>query len=153
MSKSEDTVQLRGDVYIDVRNAKGELKDSRAIRNTIVTVGKNFLANWLVQATQSVAFMPYVALGTGTTAAVVGDTDLETALGTRSLGTLSDSTNVWQNQVTFGPGAPAAGTNAITEAGLFSALTAGTMFARTVFAAINKAAGDSLTVTWQVTLS
>jgi len=91
-----------------------------------------------------------LALGTGVTAASASDTALQTELSTRVAGTLTSSTNVWQNQGTFGAGVD---TGAITEAGIFSASSAGTMLARQTFSVINKAAGDSLQVTWQVTLS
>ena len=82
--------------------------------------------------------------------ASASDTTLQTELSTRVAGTLSSSTNVWQNQATFGPGVD---TGAITEAGIFSASSAGTLFARQVFPVVNKAAGDSLQLTWQVTFS
>jgi len=44
-------------------------------------------------------------------------------------------------------------TGNVTEAGIFSANVAGTLLARQVFGVITKAAGDSLQVTWQITLS
>ena len=44
-------------------------------------------------------------------------------------------------------------TGAITEAGIFNALTAGTMLCRTTFPVVNKAAGDSIVITWVVTIS
>jgi hypothetical protein len=64
-------------------------------------------------------------------------------------GNLSSSTNVWQNQATFGPGV---NTGAITEAGLFSASSGGTMFARKVFGVYTKEAGDTVVFTWQITI-
>jgi len=141
---------LTGRVNYKLFDEAGKLKDERDVKNVVVTVGKNYLALWLTQATQSDYFMRYLALGTGSTAASASDTILETELATRVAGTLSSSTNVWQNQGTFGPGV---NTGAITEAGIFTASSAGTMLARQVFSVINKAAGDSLQVTWQITLS
>lgn len=140
----------KGRIKFDLYDASGNLKDSREINNVITTVGKNFLAAWLIAATQSDYFMKYIALGTGATAASASDTTLQTELPTRVIGTLSSSTNVWTNSALFGPGV---NTGAITEAGIFSASIAGTLFARQVFAVINKAVGDSLQVTWQVTFS
>ena len=150
--KMKQPMGMSGRVTLTLRDAKGQVKKEE-VCNTIVTAGKTFLAAWLAAATQATPFMNYVALGTGTTSPTVSDTTLQTALGTRKAGTITSSTNVWQNQVTFGPAEPAAGTNNITEAGLFSAITSGTMLARVVFTAIGKEAGDSLTITWQVTLS
>ena len=146
----QENVKLTGRVNYKLFDAQGNLKDERNVNNVVVTVGKNYLALWLTQATQSDYFMRYLALGTGTTAANAADTALETELATRVAGSLSAITNVWQNQGTFGPGV---NTGAITEAGIFSASSAGTMLARQVFPVINKAAGDSLQVTWQITLS
>lgn len=146
----EEQIKLTGHIRLKLFDAQGNLKAVRGVDNVVVTVGKNYLALWLTQATQSSYFMGYLALGTGTNAASASDTALQTELSTRVAGTLSSSTNVWQSQATFGPGVD---TGAITEAGIFSASTSGTMFARQVFAVVNKAAGDSLQLTWQVTFS
>jgi hypothetical protein len=146
----EEQVKVTGHISLRLFGPDGVLKDSREVRNVVVTVGKNYLALWLTQATQSDYFMRYLALGTGTTAASASDTALETELATRVAGTLSSSTNVWQNQATFGPGVD---TGAITEAGIFDLSAAGTLFARQVFPVVNKGAGDSLQLTWQVTFS
>lgn len=145
-----ENIKVTGHIALRLIGPDGALKEARDISNVVVTVGKNFLANWLTSATQADYFMRYIALGTGTNAASASDTTLQTELSTRVAGTLSNSTNVWQNQATFGPGVD---TGAITEAGIFSASSSGTMFARQVFAVVNKAAGDSLQLTWQITFS
>lgn len=146
----DEQLKLTGHISLKLFGPEGELKETREIKNVVVTVGKNFLANWLTGATQADYFMRYLALGTGTNAASASDTALQTELSTRVAGALTNSTNVWQNQVTFGAGVD---TGAITEAGIFSAPSVGTMFARQVFAVVNKASGDSLQLTWQVTFS
>ena len=45
------------------------------------------------------------------------------------------------------------GTGAITEAGIFNASTNGTMLCRTVFPVVTKQAGDTIAITWKVTVS
>lgn len=145
-----ENIRITGKVTYRLFGADGALKEERNVPNLIVTAGKNFLATWLAATSQAEAFMKYVALGTGTNAPVAGDTGLQTELSTRVTGTVTSSTNVLQNVASFGPGVD---TGAITEAGLFSASTSGTLFARQTFAVINKAAGDTLQVTWQVTFS
>ena len=150
MEKLLGSCTPKGHVVIELHGPDGKLKDRREFDNLVVTAGKNYLAAWLAAASQAEEFMTYVGLGTGTTAADVADTALETELATRVDGTLTSATNVWQNVAVFGAGVD---TGAITEAGLFTASSAGTMFARQVFYVINKGASDSLTVTWQVTLS
>lgn len=150
----EDMLKLKGHIHIKLFDEQGRLKDERDISNIVVTVGKNFLATWLAAASQSSAFMQFIGLGTGTNAASAGDTALQTEFSgggySRSTGTVTASSNVFQNVATFGAGN---GTGAVTEAGLFSASSAGTMFAHQVFAAVNKLAGDTLQLTWQVTFS
>lgn len=147
---TQETITAKGRIKFDLFDSSGKLKETREINNVVVTVGKNFLATWLTAATQSTFFMQYIGLGTGTNAANASDTALQTELGTRVAGTLTPSSNVWQNVASFGPGVD---TGAITESGIFSASTSGTLFARQTFAVINKGAGDSLQVTWQVTFS
>ena len=142
--------KLTGHIKFDLYAKDGSLKDTREVKNVVVTVGKNYMATWLTAATQSGYFMQYIGLGEGTTPANAADTTLESPLVTRVAGTLSPSTNVWQNQATFGPGVD---TGAITESGIFSASSGGTMLAHQVFAVINKDTNDSLQVTWQITLS
>lgn len=146
----KEDMKLTGWIKFDLYDSEGNLKQHEEVKNTVVTVGKTYLANWLTAGTQSDYFMRYLGLGEGTTGADVSDTDLETPLATRVAGTLTNASNVWQNQGTFGPGV---NTGAITEAGIFDAASSGTMLARQVFAVINKAAGDSLQVTWQITIS
>ena len=45
------------------------------------------------------------------------------------------------------------GTVAITESGLFNDASVGSMLARVVFAALNLVNGDSVQITWTVTVS
>ena len=145
-----ESLKIKGHLNVKLYDEKGNLKNEVDKDNVITTVGKTYLANWLTAATQSTAFMQYMGLGTGTSAASASDTALETPLATRVAGTLTNSTNTWQNQTTFAPGI---NTGAVSEAGLFSASTGGTMMARQTFATINKLAGDTIVFTWTITLS
>jgi hypothetical protein len=142
--------KLKGHINLKLYDKTGKLKSEVDKDNVIVTVGKNFTAAWLAATSQATPYMNFMALGTGTSAATAGDTTLETEIGTRATGVISSSTNIWTNQSTFGPGVS---TGAITEAGIFSASTGGTMLARQTFAVQNKLAGDTIVFTWNVTLS
>jgi hypothetical protein len=146
----QETIKAKGRIKFDLFDASGALKETKEINNVVVTVGKNYMAAWLAAASQAGYFMQYIGLGEGVAAANVTDTDLASPLATRVAGTITSSTNVWQNVALFGPGVD---TGAITESGIFSASTSGTLMARQTFGVINKAAGDSLQVTWQITLS
>ena len=143
-------MELTGSVHVRLFDENGNLKQEHIDHNLIVTVGKTYIAAWLAAASQAGEFMSWIGLGTGTSGPAAGDTDLGTPLATRVQGVLTSSTNTWQNQATFNPGVD---TGAVTEAGLFSATSSGTMFAHQVFAVYNKAAGDTMIVTWTVTFS
>jgi hypothetical protein len=149
-----ESINLKGSVKVQLFDENMKLKQEHEDHNLIVTIGKTFLATWLATSAQSDAFAAYIALGTGSSGPTAGDTTLGSELtggsNARVLGTLSSSSNTWNTLATFAPGN---GTGTVTEAGLFHSSTAGTMFARQVFAAYNKAAGDTLIISWTVTLS
>jgi len=150
MTELNDFRRATGTVRKQLFDENGVCIYEHTDSNLVVTSGKVAEAAWLAASSQSGPFMSYVGLGTGSTSPTVGDTVLQTPLPTYVQGTLSSVSNVWQNVTTFGPGVD---TGAITEAGLFQTSSGGTMWARNVFSVINKGAGNSLVVTWQITLS
>mgnify|MGYP001286081080 FL=1 len=118
------------------------------IDNLVVTAGKGYVASRMKDATATA--MSHMAIGTGTTAAAAG----QTALVSESARVALTSTTVSGADVTYVATFPAGtGTAAITEAAILNASSGGTMLCRTVFAVVNKAASDSLSVTWVVTAS
>jgi hypothetical protein len=145
-----DNIKITGDVKIDIIGADGVVKDSREIKNLVVTSGKTFIASRIVGVSANV--MGWMELGTGTTAAAVGDTTLQTAIsGSRvALTSGTSSTNVVTYVASFPAGT---GTGAVTEAGTFNASSAGTMLCRTVFSVVNKGANDAMSITWTITVS
>ena len=118
------------------------------VPNLVVTTGKNFVASRIKDATTTA--MTHMAIGTGSVSAAAGDTTLGGEATRQTLTSTVVADNVVTYTATFGAGS---GTGAITEAGLFNASTAGTMFCRTTFAVVNKGASDSMTITWSVTVS
>jgi hypothetical protein len=151
----QDGIKLKGRVTRQLFDEAMKLVYEDISDNLVVTSGIDYLATWLTASTQSTPFMSYMALGTGNTAPVVGNTALQSELSgggySRVQGTLTNpSPNIWQNVTTFGPGN---GTGALTEAGIFSTSTLGTMLARNVFSTINKASGNTLIITWQISIS
>lgn len=123
----------------------------RAKDNLIVDVGFSFIAQSIGLASGRPAVMSYIAVGTGTTAAAIGNTALVTEV-LRKAATFSHTTGtkVFQFEATFNAGEA---TGAITEAGVLNAATAGTMLDRVVFAVINKGADDTLTQRFTFTMS
>src|SRR5262245_39276701 len=95
-----------------------------------------------------------IGWGIGTGAAAVGDTALgtesaPTTAGGRTVGTESRTTITVTNDNYQVVGTVTAGSSlAITEAGLFDALSAGNMLIRGVFSAINVVSADSIAFTF-----
>ena len=149
-----DELKVTGDVSFVLRDETGKIIETKEIKNLVVTTGLNFIAARLKGATPAATEMTHMAVGTGTVAAALANTTLGTELARVALTTAGGTVtnNTIQYACTFGAGSPS-GTNALTEAGVFSASSAGTMMCRTVFSAINKAPGDSLTITWTITIS
>jgi hypothetical protein len=143
-----DTIKMTGDLKIVLKDENGQIKHEQEVKNLVVTVGKNFIASRMKDTTDDA--MSHMAIGSGTTAANVADTALETSLGRVSL----TSTTVTNNNVAYVATFPAGtGTGAVTEAGLFNASSGGDMLCRTVFSVINKGAADTLGITWTVTVN
>lgn len=100
-------------------------------------------------AAVSIVCPGWVGWGTGTTAPVVANTGLETpSAEARTVGTKTQQTTTTAND-TYQIVAliTAASAQAITEVGVFDALTAGNLFARGTFSAINVSIGDTITFT------
>jgi hypothetical protein len=105
--------------------------------------------------------MKFHGYGTGTTAEAQADTALVTELtteyavnSTRPTGTTTEgaSANIYRTVATLSP--DSGGTLAITEHGVFSASSAGTLLDRSKFSAINLVANaDSLQTTYELTVS
>lgn len=95
-----------------------------------------------------------IGWGIGTTAAAVTDTALvtesaPTTAGGRTVGTETRTTVTNTNDNYQVAGTVTAGSSlAITEAGLFDAVTSGNMLIRSVFSAVNVVSGDSIAFTF-----
>jgi len=146
----EDFIKATGKLNIQVIDSAGSVKQEETVDNLVVTAGKVFIASRM--AGTSSAVMSYMAIGTGTTAAAVGDTALQSQSAIVALTSTTPSSNTVVYVASFPAGTPATLT-AITEAGIFNASSAGTMLCHTVFAAVNKDVGDTMQITWTITLS
>jgi len=146
--KTSDAVLLTGALKISLNG-----KVVKEVKNLVVTAGKDFVASRMGGAGDSV--MSHMAIGTGTTAAAVGDTTLEAEIAATRNALNTAGGVVVDNVITYegfwDAGDPASA--AITEAGIFNDATTGTMLARTVFPVINKGASDSMTISWAITIS
>ena len=144
-----ENLKLSGQIAIVLKDKDGNVKEERTEKNLVVTTGLNYIASRMKDA--SATAMTHMALGSGTTAAAAGQTDIVTLLGAREA---LDSTTVTANAVAYVSSFEAGdATGAVTEAGIFNASTSGTMLCRVVFSVVNKAADDTMTVTWTITLA
>ncbi len=149
MSSIIEQLKLRGDLNIKVLDAEGKVKEERDEKNLVVTAGLTFICSRMAGTAKNV--MSHMALGTGNTAAGASQTDLVSITGSRvSLDSSTPSTSSIVYVATFGPGVSS---GAITEAGIFNASTSGDMLCRTVFSVVNKAAGDTMVITWTISLT
>ena len=143
-----ETLNAKGALTVTVKDYQGNVKQEFNVPNLVVTVGKNYIASRM--ASNSATVMSHMAIGTGTGSPAAGDTTLGTEAGRVSLSSFSASTNTVTATATFPAGT---GTGAITEAGILNGSSTGTLLCRTTFPVVNKASGDSIAITWVITVS
>jgi hypothetical protein len=144
----QENLKAHGELTVTVFDRTGNVKSAMKVPNLVVTVGKNYIASRMVGTAATV--MSHMAIGTGTGTPIAGDTTLGTEAGRVSLTSFTASTNTVTATATFPAGT---GTGAITEAGILNGSSGGTLLCRTTFPVVNKAAGDSIAITWVVTVS
>lgn len=144
-------VNVRSSLSAQVVRADGTTEDLGVLsRRVVTTAGVNWLATAFTNTVEPET-LNFHDCGTGTTAEAVGQTGLITPFGgARVAGTQSTpgSVNIYRTVATIS----FTGTFAITEHGIFTASTSGTLFDRSVFSAINVANGDSVQFTYELTL-
>jgi hypothetical protein len=145
-----------------INGLTGSWGDSRLIKNLITSAGKAGIASRINGSGAAAAFTS-IGMGTGTTAANIADTALETGkladgtadsgvhvLATASVTASRVTTTVTNDTAQLVGTVSITATIAITESGVFNADTNGTLLCRQVFSAINVVSGDSLQITWKV---
>tara|TARA_B100000424_G_C22810602_1_gene434168 strand:+ start:262 stop:705 length:444 start_codon:yes stop_codon:yes gene_type:complete len=145
-------MNIRGQLKIVLRDANGNVKESKTVENLVVNSGLAYAISRMTGTAKNV--MSHMGVGSNSTAPSASDTDLGTTLGSREAldsTTITGSNNESVQYVSsFEAGD---GTGAIVEAGLFNASSGGDMLCRTTFSVINKGASDTLSLTWTITLS
>lgn len=150
-------LKITGHLDIVLTDAYGNIKETRSVPNLIVDSGKQLIAERLLTTnpTSTFAIMSHMALGTSGTGTAGGNTALGSQWGARQVLSPAStrSGTVLTYTCTFGASVPDATTTSVQEAGIFNALTGGTMLCRTVFGTITKASSDVLTISWNVTIN
>lgn len=153
---------ITAELALRLRKADGTWIDYGVVGYRVVTTaGAAYLVDDFDNATGSadISLFNFHGVGTGTNAEDVGDTALQTESttiltvnSTRATGVRSQPTSVQYRStgaVSFD------GSGAITEHGLFTteATGTGTLWDRTVFAAVNVASGDSISAQYTVSVA
>lgn len=158
-----NTPMLYGRLSLLVMRSDGSVEDLLlvGIGELVTTAGVVFIASRMANSSPSnISLFNFHGIGTGATAAAIGDTAIQTEIttayatdSTRPTGTQSNpgSTNIYQTTATITPDAPVAN----TEWGLLSqaATGGGTLLDRKVYSVVNlNGTGDSVVPTYQLTL-
>lgn len=142
----KENFKLSGRLKITVDHADG-CCEVFVVKNLVVGSGTHFVAQRMVDASLSV--MTHMALGSATNTAANDDTELGHELGRVKL----TRSTVNGNKVIYSAIFPAGtATGPISEAALFNADSSGVMLCRSVFGVKTKDAGDTFTISWEVTL-
>lgn len=144
-----ESISVKGDLEIVVLDEQKQLKDHRKINNLVVSGGKNYIAARMTSNANVI--MSHMAIGTGNISPTVSDTLLVGEITRVTFDSVATAANTITYVTTFNPGV---GTGTVSEAGIFNHPTAntGTMLCRTRFNEINKAASDTIVITWNITV-
>lgn len=147
----ESGITALGNLDLTIKRENGQVEKYH-FDNLVVTIGKAHIADQL--SDKGEAEMSHMAIGTGATTQVIGDTTLQTELSRKALTSKTQGAGADANKVVYvADWAPGEGTGAITEAGLFNSAAAGIMLTRTTFSVKNKAAGDSISIQWTLSIN
>ena len=141
---------ITSELSLTVRRASGKVEHYGVVSRRVVTsAGVNYLVDAWQNLTELENFN-YHAIGTGTNAEATGDTALQTESAlARIAGTTSEpAANQFRTSAEF----TATGALAVTEHGIFSASSTGTLWDRSVFSAVNLANGDKITTQYTLTV-
>ena len=147
--KFQSDMGIKGLFHAVLRGPDGEIKEERIVHNTVTELGDAHVADQMSDSGE--AALGYMAVGTGSGQGS-GDTGLATSLSRLALDSTTQGAGGADNDVIFvDTWAAGTGTGAITEAGILLGDNNTSMNYYADFSVINKAAGDSLVITWTVT--
>jgi hypothetical protein len=147
----QENLKPTGMVTVSHFNSAGDLINTFEVPNLVVTTGKNYIASRIKDTTYTA--MTHMAIGTSSTAASASDATLVSEGGRVALSATTVSTNTITYTATFPAGTGTSTSPGIQEAGILNQSSNGTLLCRTVFPSVAKAAGDSIAITWVVTVS
>lgn len=144
----KDLIKATGELSIVLLDKNQNIKQKLFIPNLVVTVGKEYIASRMVDASDDV--MSHMAVGTSNLSLVTSNTALGTEAARVALTSSVRTDNTIRYTATFDPGT---GTGALVEAGILNDSVDGILLCRTTFSVVNKDAADTLTINWDVTIN
>ena len=149
-----DQTRPRGLFSLVRRDVLGKIREVRISKNGVPNVGFAAIAS-RINGSGAEAAATYLAVGTGTNAFNASDTTLQTELASSGLSrvnaTASRTTTTQTNDsATLVTTFTVTGTQNVTEAGVLNAASGGSLFARSVFSAVNVNNGDTLQLTYKI---
>ena len=147
----KDNVGIKGKVKVFIRKKGEGWRLVRETNNMCVTAGLNLIRDRI--ATNSSSYIQYGAIGSGTTAPTAADTALESEILRKTFQNVDTSTD---KQVTFEYWIASTEGNTpgtVSEVGLFTASTGGTMLCRATFDAITKDNTVEMLIVWTVSFA
>lgn len=149
-SGPKDSLVLQGHLrVVHERPGKGILSDE-LMAQTIVTVGKNWITDVLQEIDAAADALKWHKSGIGVAVAAAANTDLSTGIYSRVAGTQTEgaAANVYRSVATI----TYTGTRSVTEWGIFTTSTSGSLVSRKTFGAKAVVNLDTITYTWDLTV-
>lgn len=143
-----EEISVLGIVRFDVYDENGTLLRVFEKRNLVTSAGKNYFVKKIIDdPSVSGSAIADIAVGDGSTAPTVSDTNLESETGRVEIDSISSTTNIGEF-VTQLPIGVATGT--IQEAGLYTSDDTPILISRIVLSApITKESNETITISWR----
>ena len=150
----QEALDPRGRLTVQKTDARNSLVETIHVQNSIVLSGRDLIAKLFVK--EAIEPVSHVAVGTGTTPVQAADETLANEVFRKPITPIDPSQHIIttaenKRKVTITADLNFGEANdALTEAGLFNAASAGVMYNRVVFPPINKTADFKLTLIWEI---
>ena len=147
---------LSGQVSMVLRDKQGFIKEERSGPNTVTDAGITEVVKHMAGIAADA--WTHIAIGTDDTGEAVTDTtlgaEISTNGGARDASTVTAETeNTTGDTLQLISGWNFSGSLSINESGVFNAGSNGDMLCRQTFTTLTVGDGDSLTITWRITLN
>ena len=159
--KTRDTLDIKGRLTLQMRNAANEIVREVAANNSIVLSGRDLVAKQFINET--IAPISHVAVGTGFTPVdpaadnqLENEIEISPGIFRKAINQIDPSVHLTttadnrKKVLITAELAAEQGNAALTEAGLFNSDTGGVMYNRVVFPEINKTTDFTLTLIWEI---